>query len=404
MPIPFGVIMSRYQLYLAADAADSTGKTTSVMIRRIRLMDAETWYIFPEEYQKLSNHPQLALLSPVKAAASVLKTRGQYRNVNVTLPTDVEKLYIDEDENFIFKDFLLPESRIGVSTSATSSSDPAISELVSSLNKITEDKEESVKAILKHFLVEKFSARNRNVEAWCQSFEKESERFSLTGQRQIEVFKSCLDISLADWFSINQKRLGLTAPWKDWKSDLISTFGDSSWKPIRYAFNFKYFSGSYIDYAIRKEKMLLDLDRNLPDLMILDLIVVGLPNHVQNSLNRNSVTSVKILHSKLKKFEAEDKIFENITKSKTFSPSASRRNLDVNKKGRTFSNSTFEKKHLNLDKDRKPCSICSKIGYPGRLHSESACWFKDKEPANLKTVNNVEMVPKSLLDEDQKNE
>lgn len=98
----------------------------------------------------------------------------------------------------------------------------------------------------------------------------------------------------------------MNAAGKDWKSNLISTFDDNSWKPVRYAFNFKYLNSLYIDYANNKYKMLLELDRSLTDLFIIDLIVVGLPSHVQNSLNRIVVSSTKILHSKLKKFEAED--------------------------------------------------------------------------------------------------
>lgn len=396
--------MSRYQLYLVADATDSIGKTTAIMVRRIRVLDGNIWYVFPEELQKISNHSQLAALASVKSAISVLKTRGQFRNVNITLPTEVEKLYVDTDGNFIFNGFFLSESRSN--TSSAVSSDPAISELVTSLTKLTAEKDESVKEILKHFLVEKFSPKNRNVEAWCKSFEKECVRFALSGPRQIEVFKSCLDLSLADWFAINQKKLSLDADWSIWKSDLVSTFGDVSWKPIRYAYTFKYLNGSYIEYALKKEKMLLDLDRNLSDVVILDLIVVGLPFHVQNSLNRNSVTSLKILHSKLKKFEADDKIFDSSNRSGGYnsSPPSTKRNFDFsNKKGRIFNNSNSERK--DFESERKPYSTCSKRGFPNRSHPELNGWFKNKESLTPKAVNNVELNPASLsFSQDQKNE
>lgn len=83
-----------------------------------------------------------------------------------------------------------------------------------------------------------------------------------------------------DWFLVNQRRLETSAVWKDWKEKLISTFGDNNWKPIRYAYLYKFTFGCYIDYCVKKEKILLELDRKLLDIVILDLIIVGLPSHV----------------------------------------------------------------------------------------------------------------------------
>ncbi len=236
--------------------------------------------------------------------------------MNITLNPDLKKLYVDEEGNFIFKDYLLAETKFASTNPAQPES--TMDELIASFSKVVSDKQESVKDIMKHFLIEKLSPKNKNVESWCEMFEKESSRFNLTGQRQIEIFKSCLDPSMEDWFSVNQRRLPSSAQWTDWKAKLIVTFGDSSWKPIRQAFNFRYLSGSYIDFAVKKEKLLLELDRQLTDLMILDLIVVGLPPHIQNSLNRNSIKSIDSLHNKLKKFEAEDKVLDNQSKSKNF--------------------------------------------------------------------------------------
>ncbi|XKL64590.1 hypothetical protein PGB90_003298 [Kerria lacca] len=65
-------------------------------------------------------------------------------------------------------------------------------ELAASRSKVSDPKEESVKEILKHFLIQNFSPKNKNVEAWCEIFEKESARFNLVGQKQIEVLKLCL--------------------------------------------------------------------------------------------------------------------------------------------------------------------------------------------------------------------
>lgn len=384
------------QFYLVAEGVE---KTTTVVIKRVRLFSDDTWFIFPEDLQKLSHHKSLLELSPLKSALAVLKNRGQFRNVNATLPAEIVKLYLDDDGNFVFRDYLLSEAR----SVPAPSSEPGSGELVACLNKVVGSREETVKDILKHFLLEKFSAKNRNAESWCELFEKESARFSLSGQKQIEVFKSCLDSSMSDWFAMNQRKLGILADWKIWKADLISTFGDTSWKPIRYAFNFKFINGSYIDYAVKKEKILLDLDRSLPELVILDLIVIGLPIHIQNSLNRNVVNSVKILHNKLKKFESEDKV-DGKVKSQNFSFFSSSKvnndNVNNNKKGKVFNNSASEKKNFS---ERKPCNICFKKGFPNRFHSENNCWYKDKEPYVPKLVNNLELESPVTSEDEQKN-
>lgn len=246
-------------------------------MKRVCQFEADTWFSFPEEFQKISFHDSLSKLPSFKSAVNSLRARGHFCIVNVSLPAEISKLYLDEDENFVFKDFMLPETRF---VSTTPNPESGLTDLVSSLNKAVGDKQESLKEILKHFLLEKFSSKNKNVEAWCDQFEKECSRFSLTGLKQIEVLNSCLDVSMADWFSVVQRKAGLDAPWNTWRQELILSFGDSSWKPVRSAFSYKYLNGSYIDYTIRKEKMLLDLDRPLSDIMILDLIVVGLPTHI----------------------------------------------------------------------------------------------------------------------------
>lgn len=90
----------KYQIFIVVEGID---KTTATVINRIRLCGDDTWFAFPVEFQKLSYHKNLLELGPLKYAISGLKSRGQYRNVNVTLPTELERLYVDDDGNFIFQ-------------------------------------------------------------------------------------------------------------------------------------------------------------------------------------------------------------------------------------------------------------------------------------------------------------
>ncbi len=93
--------------------------------------------------------------------------------------------------------------------------DPKFAEIVLCFQKYKTP--ESVKDILKHFLIEKFSSKNKKVEAWCDLFEKESLRFDLSGSKQIEVFKSCLDTGMADWYAVSQRKLPISTEWSKWK-------------------------------------------------------------------------------------------------------------------------------------------------------------------------------------------
>lgn len=229
-----------------------------------------------------------------------MKARGQYRNVMFT--DALKKVYMDDAGSFLFKGLILSEIifanfTANVSQSALKEEKPG-----------SWSSQESFKDILRHFLLKKFS-KKCNVKSWCEKFEKKSICIGLSGQKQIEILKNCLNPSLDDWFLVNLTRLPAGAEWPLWKAQLLKTFGDHTFQPVKCTFTFKFLNGSLIDYAIKKEKMLLDLKLGLTNNFILYvyLIGIGLPNHVQNSLNRLTVDSLEKSRKILKKFDAGDK-------------------------------------------------------------------------------------------------
>ena len=399
--------MAKLQFYCCLVGAD---KTTIPVIQRVRRPDEDIWYGFPEDLQLAAQHTELIKLSTIKNAFTSMKTRGSFRNIMVTLSEELMKSYVDEDGNFVFNNHVLAE--VYFTTPIPAPPDPTngtrFDSMVACLEKIAAPKEESVKEILKHLLIEKFAAKNMNVEAWCSRFEKESQRFNLVGRRQIEVFKSCLDQSLSNWFIVTQQNLAVDAQWNQWRAEMVSTFGDHSFKPVCSAIGFRYLGGSLIDYIVNKEKMLIEANRELPKKVLLDLIVYGLPAHIIRSLNRNTVTSISILKDKLKKHEGGEKGSES-SKFKNFSnksnlPKNSSSSSSQNFDSKTFSNSsnvnngkrsTFQ---TNVN-NRKACSICLTKGHE-RFHPEVRCFYKDKP-----TVNKVEVETSSnnSSDEDSKN-
>ncbi len=357
------------QFYLLAEPAEDP-KTTVLRVKRVRLVGSEVWYGFPYELQTPAKHSKLFAAGPMKVAKDAIKTRGQYRAVNVKLTEEMQTLYLDEAGNFVFEGHFLAESEDLLQSSSLVSIAPA-----------AQPRQESLKDIMQHFLVEKLSSKNSNIVAWADAFEKEINRFKISGAKIIEVFRLCLDESLNDWFLATQRKIGLEANWSSWRADLVQTFGDVSWRPIRYAFNFKFMGGSLVDYVVRKERLLLDLDYEIPDQVKLDLIVLGLPVHIQDSMNRSAVSSLKLLIAKLKKFE----VFSTASGRKAVGKSEG---LEELKKGSTPNYSFIKKPSV----EKKPCQICQKAGKGTKYHAERVCWFReDKEKSKVNLVNNIEL-------------
>jgi hypothetical protein len=83
------------------------GENNQILIhfKTIKLPNENTTFIFPDVYQDESHHKQLLEISTIKNACKSMTKENQYRNLTVTLPADVARLYLDSEGNFVFKDF-----------------------------------------------------------------------------------------------------------------------------------------------------------------------------------------------------------------------------------------------------------------------------------------------------------
>lgn len=192
--------MTKVQVNLVVEAVDN--KTSAIKVKKIRNVDEELWYGFPKDFQDISMHQQLFELQIMKTAKGSLKSRGQYRNIKLELSDELAPLYLDGGGNFVYKGFMLAELE---NRETEIQSSPEVSSLIGALTKIS-NKKESINKIVKHFLIEKFSAKNKNVQAWINQFEKECERFEVEDAVRIEAFRLCLDSSVLDWFLTMQKK------------------------------------------------------------------------------------------------------------------------------------------------------------------------------------------------------
>lgn len=119
-------------------------------------------YIIPTEHQPMKFHMQLAETEVFKKVKNTLQRRNQKRNVWITLSEDLKKLYLDQEGNMCFKDYLLEELEetqpIGPATTTTGISEESLKQLLEKFTKIEtqETKEDNLKKISEKFIIEKF--------------------------------------------------------------------------------------------------------------------------------------------------------------------------------------------------------------------------------------------------------
>ena len=168
------------------------------------------------------------------------------------------------------------------------------------------------------------------------------------------------------------------------EKNFCDTYANKGWSSIRYALNFKHQIGSLLDYAIKKERLLLESREFIDTGILIDLIASGLPNFVADRINRESLKQTEDLYNEIGKLE-------HMVNKKNFESKKSVKNSEGKEK-----------------QEKKPCKNCEKIGYTNRYHPESSCWFKDKEKivegkkSHINLNNNSE-IEAELNDTNEKN-
>ncbi|GBP73900.1 hypothetical protein EVAR_54199_1 [Eumeta japonica] len=206
-----------------------------------------------------------------------------------------------------------------------------------------------MKKLADRFVIEKFDGKNMNVYNWMETFEEECARFDIVKEEEkIEIFRLFLDKSCIDWYSSMMIKHGLQSEWYEWKSSFLQTYANKSWTTIKYAVFFKYQAGSLLEYAIKKEKVLLEVRKTIDQGTRIDIIAAGLPDFVTERINKEEIVQIKDLFNELGKLE----------------------HLVLKKK--------FNKKKDDAKQIKEKCSICENLQKVVRYHSEDSCWFKTK--------------------------
>lgn len=349
------------------------GKSNIICITSIATPKGQVFEI-PSELQPANLHQVITNTPNYAKVRKSLSRRYQTRKIWITLTEDISKIYLDEEQNLQFNDIYLEEisEKTHDTESLPSGSNASLEKL---LEKLLEDKQiksetQNLGKIAKDFMIEKFSKRNSNAYQWIKDFNKECERFEINEhKKKIEILKNFLQHSSLDWYSCMLIKLTVESDWNIWEKNFCETFANNGWSPIRYALAFKYQAGSLLEYALKKEKLLLELRRSIDTGTLIDLIAFGLPNYVADKIDREILQRTEDLYNEIGKLE------HLVMKNKY-------------EKINIIQSDTKPKKN----EERKPCQICVSEKKGKRYHHEENCWFKEKnQKPVVKTVNNSEL-------------
>lgn len=346
-------------------------------------------YTLPEELQSISYHKEILKSAALVKVKNSLKKRHQTRRIWITMTEELKKTYIDEDGNMQFENQYLEEVNIENTGSIKQTETSTLEKLLDKIMEKTQpSKQQNLKNIADKFVLEKFTSRNTNATQWIEMFERECMRFDVeTDENKIEILRLFMDRTCADWHSSMILKHTIDSDWLTWKTKFCESFANKGWNPVTYALLFKYKDGSLIDYAMRKEKLLLDMRRTIDPGTLVDLIAAGLPEFILNRIDRERLKDTVDLYNEVSKYE-------HMVNKKTF---LAKKRYYMNSK----TNDRKEEKH--------PCKTCERLNKGIRYHPENMCWFKINDDENktkksfIRHVNNS-VIETELNENDQKNE
>lgn len=358
------------KFHFASEALDS--KTTIVKVKSIQLLDQPEVYLFPAEEQTNVQHQKLFDHAITKGVVRSLKTRNKFRKVVITLKTtDLKDVYLDEEGNVVFNGIYLEGVRTDIFSPPSSSQQ-------------TPCPSKSIHSIAKNMVLEKFNGKNFNAEEWLKTFTKECIRLDISEEKYAEVLRLFLEDSPSEWYSIFLKTNSLTHAWEFWNNSFLDTFNVKNWAEIAYAYNFKFLNGSFLDFALKKRNLLLDVDPKLTIDSQINLIVITLPKFIRSRLTKKDIVNIDSLMSVLKQIEPAEK------------------------KSNVTSNDKVNIVKPKSENQTTPCSYCEKKGFPNRFHAENVCRTKIndlKKAGNdkIRISNNAELQNSIALYDDAKN-
>ena len=255
-------------------------------IESIRRPEDEMCYIFPPEYQERKYHQQLFSLPTVKKTANSLTKVGQYRNIKITIDDETAALYTDTDSNFVFRDIVLEEAEITYTRKTKTEIEKPNLDMERLLEALQRRDKREIEEI--NFNIERFEGTQKAAN-WIAEYEEECKKYKIkSDEEKIKGLRKYLGKTAEKWYQTNLLKAE-EHNWEDWKEAFLKTFKNKGWSAIRYAYNFKYLSGSLVEYAIEKERLILEVKRKMDEEVRIHLIVIGLPIEVQDKIESDNI-------------------------------------------------------------------------------------------------------------------
>lgn len=366
--------MEKFKFEFAVKQSDDP-KTNVLCITSIMNADKNI-FSFPEQLQPVKLHEVVLKTQAFQKVRSTLQKRHEKRQVWISVTPELRNAYVDEDGNMQFKGYLLEEMTSKLQQQVSTHGSDELSK---------ESKQLNLKKLSEKFVIEKFTRRSSSVTQWMVIFEAECTRMGINEDIQkIQVFRLFLDDSCQDWYSSMLIKLTIDSEWCVWKENFCESFVNKGWTPIRYAMLFKYKQGPVLEYALKKERLLLEINKFIDTHTLIDLIVTGLPNFIADEIDRDTLKETKDLFNSIRGLEHL----------------INKRSVD---KKEVYLESKMKDKNFKIS----PCKICEKEKKGTRYHSESMCWFRNKDSGRstkeqIRSVNNSEL-ELSLNEIDPKN-
>lgn len=220
----------------------------------------------------------------------------------------------------------------------------------------------SPKDAMKNMTLNHFSGADEGPD-WMRRFESECSRLEITDERdRIVLLKSFMEGSAKAWADACETKL-TDDDWKGWADAFRATFTKKSWTTVRTAHSFRYLAGSLTDFAIEKQKKLLNIEKEMTDRSLIDHIVVSLPEYVRDKLDRDQITTTNELFTELAKIEVR----KQPNNQQTAKPIAT--NFKTSKEERSAKSSS--------EASAKLCPICKQLGFRADRHPGRKCRYEE---------------------------
>ena len=352
--------------------------------------EEEKRFNIPSDLAPLKHHTELTALPEFKKVVTTLKKSGQTRSVWFNLSEKVLGNYKDESGNMAIGDYLLEESQTSQKQQIMSQTTQIDENLIKILEKLSEHKgndpilkDRNLSKISEKFIIEKFNGKNVSVNQWLSTYESECNRLNITKDvEKIEILRLFLEDNCRDWHSSMLIKNTLNSEWRMWRENFLETFADKGWSPVMHAINYRFLNGSLLDYALRKERLLLETNKDTDKVTLINLIVAGLPTFIREKIDREDLKNSQDLFNELRRYEktTNKKIIED--------------NKDVKR---------ITKSETRI-KDKTPCKICEEKGKNNRYHPENLCWYKaERNKIQNRNISTNSILEVELNTEDQKN-